>query len=46
MRLVLPADIYFKDSNPAKLLPFSDELLTKLQSLPGVQSAATVTFRH
>ena len=44
MRLVLPADSYFKNSNPAKLLPFSDDLLTKLQSLPGVQSAATVTF--
>lgn len=44
MRLVLPADTYFKNSNPAKLLPFSDELLTKLQILPGVRSAATVTF--
>lgn len=44
MRLVLPAETYFKNSNPAKLLPFSDELLTKLQSLPGVRSAATVTF--
>ena len=44
MRLVLPADTYFKDSNPAKLLPFSDELLTKLQTQPGVRSAATVTF--
>ena len=44
MRLVLPANNYFKDSNPAKLLPFADELLAKLQSLPGVRSAATVTF--
>lgn len=44
MRLVLPANNYFKDSNPAKLLPFADELLAKLQGLPGVRSAATVTF--
>lgn len=44
MRLVLPADIYFKNSSPAKLLPFSDELLARLQSLRGVRSAATVTF--
>jgi len=44
MRLVLPANTYFKNSNPAKLLPFSDELLARLQTLPGVRSAATVTF--
>ena len=33
MRLVLPANNYFKDSNPAKLLPFANELLSKLQNL-------------
>lgn len=44
MRLVLPADKYFKNSNPTKLLPFSDQLLARLQGLPGVRTAATVTF--
>lgn len=41
LRLVLPADKY---SSASKLLPFSDELLATLQSVPGVRSAATVTF--
>lgn len=41
LRLILPENKY---SSPAKLFPFSDALLSKLQSLPGVQSSATVTF--
>lgn len=41
LRLILPADKY---SNEPKLLPFSDQLLTKLRGLPGVQSASSVTF--
>ncbi len=44
MRLVLPANKYFQNLNSAKLLPFSDELLARLQGIPGVRTAATVTF--
>jgi len=44
LRLVLPADKYFKNSDEARLLPFSDELLARLKNLPGVQAASTVTF--
>jgi predicted permease len=41
LRLVLPADKY---SSKPKLLAFSDQLLSRLQHLPGVRSSATVTF--
>jgi predicted permease len=41
LRLVLPADKY---PNGAKLLPFSDALLSQLNNLPGVRSAAATIF--